>query len=285
MKVLCLLLSLATPVLCQDRFGDDGPVGLSDDDKARISAAASDAYQTILARWFRQEVEAMRLHLKLSDADAKRLQLAGKGAVSAMVKQSGDRFVNIIERKIRGAGIEKIAITGVPIVSTEEREEKAPPDCPCDVTILVNYRQTWVRVTRTNGVGGGSDGGRGFGWLLQQDIWVRTRDKILSKKQQASYAGYKDTLAREHLAVMLTGKLALQLRLGLDDRDKLQNWISKQVMSMEKLPLEYDPGQLIGAAQKKLDFDTLKGTLSEDCIASLRSRSQAAGPSMFQFGF
>ncbi len=287
MRFCCILLAITATACAQEGFGDNQPGKLTDDDRAAIGTAAQQAYQAVLARAARQEVESMRDHLKLSDAATKRLHLAAKGAVSAMAKGTGNFLAGIIERKLRGAAIQDVAIEGVPVVNpNKQRDNGEPPrECTCKVAIMVNRRQTWVNVTRANGGSGGSHGGRGFDAIWEQDVWTRTYEKSLSQKQRESYSAYREKLMRTHLAYMLTGTLALQLRLDIADREQLGDWVSKQVMSMDKLPLQYDPGQLMQAALPKLDFEKLRGTLSDDQIASLKSKSRSAGRSPFRLGF
>lgn len=263
----------------------------SEDDRDLIADAARQEYKNVLARRFRLEVESMQRHLKLSAVDAKKLHLAAKGAVAAMVKQNSDRLVKGLLRKVENGTAKEISINGVPIIKDEgedeeEEDDDAEPIGPnragYKVTISLNYAQTWVAVQRPNG-GGGTHGGGGFGALLTQELWTKNRNKVLSKEQQESFEGYRDKLVRSHLTEMLTGQLALRILLTIEERKKVHDWIEQQIAG-QKIDKRHDPAQLAPQLLSSFKYKKLKGILSDDQIAVL-NQSSSSTRSRFPFGF
>jgi hypothetical protein len=211
----------------------------------------------------------MRGHLELSEADAKRLHVAAKGAVAQMVKENSDDVVQAIVRQIDD---KDVSINGVPL-RWKQGEAKEQDQEACAVLIEISRVQTFVSVTKKNGGGVGSNGGHGFDHLLSQSVWVRTRDSVLSGDQQKSFAEYSDRLIRSHVAEVITGTLAWQLRLTKNERDKLSLWVKTEMMAAKKFDSRFEPISVTRMMLTQFDFAKLKGVLSVDQITSIREIS------------
>lgn len=281
---LCLLLFVTVTHgqdirLALPRGRDANQQNRSEEERNLIANAATEEYKHVFARWFRLEVDRMQRHLKLSAVDARKLHVAAKGAVTAMVKKNSDRLVQSILRQVENGTAKEISINGVPIVKQEGDEEKfddeAAPISPnragYRVTILVNHVQTWISVRQPNG-GGGTSGGGGTGALLAQEIWTKSRDKVLSKEQQKSYEDYRDKLVRSHLTEILAGQLALKILLPIEERKKLHDWVEQQIAG-EKIDKRHDPAQLAPQLLSRFKYTKLKGILSDDQIEVLKQGS------------
>ena len=289
MKPFIFLLLCAVPAQCQDRLLDRDNVeqaaGKEEEDRDLVADATRQGYKDVLARRLRLEIESMRQHLKLSDNDAKKLHLAGKGAVAAMVKQNSSNVVQGVLRKIKNGTAKETSINGVPIIKENEEEEPLAGVTTSGyrVVILINHSQTLINVARPNGGWGGTDGGGGFRDLLTQEIWTKNRDKVLSKEQLGSFEDYREKVTRSHLTEMLTGQLSLKLRLSIEERTRLRGWIEKQIAA-QKIDPRYDPSRFAPQLLSKFKYKTLKGILSDDLIDSLQ-HSSSVNHSRFGLGF
>lgn len=236
--------------------------------ESRITAAMTDMlYQSALTRLLVEIDEYKRIG-GLDEADAKRLELAAKGAASQFaekqVVQDTQRIIGKIPplAKRFSTGVRIVELPVQPSDDDKEDETADPEDVdPLNVyprieLILGESSLTWYYREPQSSSGWGNGGG--FMQVVQSGVWTKAVDKCITGEQQQKVAAHRASQLRAAAVDLCLAMLSANLRLDAEQSEQMRATLGAAAKELEFEPNDFR-NRGWGVTRKLLQQNELPG--------------------------